>query len=132
MKEVKKHISQMTRDEIEYLMSKIHGRTPIRLTDYSQNKLKSRKIQIWQIRKAIETAELVEYHGVGRLSHRILIRGQENIRGNALCLVLDIFSGELITAYFNKFNDHHSYLDKDKYDGELDVIRYIHTQRKKK
>lgn len=122
--EKRKHVSQMTPQEITFLKSKFrHVKEPI-YTNYSLGRLSQRKIQRKQVVRALKIGELVEYHLVGR-HHRVLVRGTASKRGEVVCVVLDIFTREVVTVFKNVITDRHWTLNPSNYDNKVDILNIM-------
>lgn len=126
---MKKHVAQMTKKEKIFLLNKILSLKSVYFSSHCLKKSKERGIQEWMIKKVIASGNLIEYHRKDKFSHRVLIRGKQNFKGNNLCVVIDIFKKEVVTAYYNKCDDNHSTLDKSQYYQDLDIISTIISGR---
>lgn len=125
MKECRKHISQMTSEDIIFLKNKVRVKGKPQLTDYCKDKMKLRGIKEWQVKKAIKEGELIEYHYVNPFEQRVLLRGTPNKRGNVVCVVYDVHTRDVVTVYYNKFNDNHKTLNMDRYLEDIDITHLV-------
>lgn len=132
----KKHISQMTSNEISFLVYKIQHLDKI---IYSNHLLKKHiTFNEKTILKTLKSSNLknciIEYNETPSkdfLDRRVLIRSEiaENVLINNnnyelcnLCFVLSIVSKKVITVYYNKSNDNHTSLNLNRYDNTLKII----------
>ena len=58
-------------------------------------------------------------------SPRLLFRKQRGNQAIDICVVMDLISGKVITAYTNSSNDTHKTLHEEIYNDDLDVITVI-------
>lgn len=122
--ERRKHISQMTPQEITLLKSKFRNIKEPAYTNYSLGRLTQRKIQKKQVVRALRIGELIEYHLVGH-HHRVLVRGTASKKGEIVCVVLDTDTKEVVTVFKNKATDHHWTLDSSNYSPKLDILKLL-------
>ena len=115
----------MSKEELRYLESFLLRKRKLRYSNHCLAKANERGIPLWIVKNAVDNGQIIEYHRKTAFNHRILIRGKQTIRGNNPCVVLDIFTGEVVTTFFNKEEDNHSSLDLEKYTSNLDIIKTI-------
>lgn len=85
---------------------------------------KQKYISEKEIMECIQKGYLVEFHQVKKQC-RVLLRLRRKNTTDDVCVVVDILSGRIITAYTNNTNDKHSTLREEKYNSELNVIAVI-------
>ena len=139
----KKHFSQMSEEEKEYLVKKILE------IDYSKIRLSSHllskgtncsKKQIINILEKKNLKDLIiEYNETfkyGELEERVLIRNNDiskiQFQKNNdaafwefanLCFVIRLNDGKIITAYWNISKDNHDSIDWKRYDSSLIIVK---------
>ena len=125
IKSYKRHITQMSRKEEKYIRKLIDSKEVYRFSKHLMEKSEERKIKLGTILWGIKGGyDVIEYHRKGS-SHRALIRSKQIIKGNQVCVSVDLFSGDIITAYENKVDDNHRTVDWSSYNIKSDVITYI-------
>lgn len=124
---MKKHVSQMTQREIT-LLTDLCMLGDYHLCSYSQRRLRQRNIEPKQVLKAIKEGKLIEYHYVSPLEHRVLLRGITPISGFVICVVLDLFTGLIVTAYKNSVWDKHFTLRQKEYDANIDILNKLYEE----
>ena len=124
-KSYKRHISQMSKEEEEYIRKLIDSKEVYRFSKHLMEKSEERKIKLGTILWSIKGGyDVIEYHRKGN-SHRALIRSKQIVKGNQVCVSVDLFSGDIITAYENEVGDNHRTVDWSNYNIKSDVITYI-------
>lgn len=144
--QIKKHVCQMSNEEIMYLSKKVFE---IKSKINADNNLHLKKridvseINIERYISIIEGGllpyKIIEYNETLRdnvLDHRVVIRDKKKEyrtyhKGKTiettgwcnLCFVLSIDTGKIITAYYNDANDSHTSLDLRRYDKKLEIIK---------
>jgi hypothetical protein len=122
---MKKHISQMSRDEIYYLESFIRRSRKFKPTDHSMKRVFNRKIPMWLVDKTIKGGDLLEFQWESMFEHRVLLMGKENRRKNCPCVVVDIRTGEIVTTFYKKVKYDQSTLNPQEYISNLDIIQTV-------
>ena len=142
--QVKKHCSQMSQREKEYLLIKIFESQVSGLTfgKHALEKIteETSPKEILSIISKISTSNIVEYNEVardGEIDKRVLIRDNESknvvfatsedlkntiVAKANLCVVISIKNDRIITCYWNKENDCHKSIHMDRYDKNLKII----------
>jgi hypothetical protein len=118
----KKHFRQMSNTEINYLLSKARSVLAVNVTGYCLERLKQRKASVGDIMHVLQTGYLVEYHKKDT-DNRILLRGTKRFGNDVLCVVLSLNSNKIITAYFNRYDDHHYTLDESAYNKHINILK---------
>lgn len=143
--QVKKHYSQMSQREKEYLLIKIFESQVSGLTfgKHALEKItkETSKEDILSIISRISTSNIIEYnevHKYGKTDKRVLIRNKDkktvafSINKNSddilvaeanLCIVVSITYDRIITCYWNRVKDLHKIsIHMDRYDKNLKII----------
>lgn len=108
---MKNHYTQLTSGEIQSIRAKVLGMrfTP---TSYTQDRFRQRHITMVQVAAVLSYGQVIEIHDeAGPV--RVLMRGK--VGGKYLCVVVEPETGNLITAYWNNLNDHHTTIDMSQY-----------------
>lgn len=139
--QTKKHYTQMTAQEMEFLKSKLQAVKPFLRASRHLNE-KDNSVNAESVYKAIEGGnfEIIEYNEVsnfGSPEHRILIRDNQSYLSNFygfmesvphkelcnICAVICIDNGLIVTAYLNKRADNHRTIDQHRYCRSLQIIK---------
>lgn len=147
--QIKKHYSQINNEEFEYIENILKNMKRLYLTNHLKNKIIWNAIDFADIdiceyildklnednlSRFIIEFNRVEDKRLGN-SNRVLLRFDDNVyvlnkNNNRLkcniCVVLNLNTNQIITAYFNKANDYHVNINMNRYDEKLDVIKSIH------
>lgn len=117
---VRKHISQMSLEEVEFFTSFVRKKEWI-MSGHIQQRMEERGGTLADILEVIGYGDLIEYHQ--RDGHsRLLFRGTRAIHKWVPCVVVELLSNRIITIYWNHVDDHHRTIKMDIYDEELDII----------
>lgn len=146
--QIKKHYSQISNIEFEYIENILKNMNRIYLTTHLKNKIIWNAIDFADIDVCKYTLNklsednlsrfIIEFNRVedrrGGNSNRVLLRFDDDIyvlnKNNNklkcnLCVVLNLNNNQIITAYFNKVNDYHVSINMNRYDEKLDIIKSI-------
>ena len=117
--------SQMNWDELLFINPMIEywgqDTEQVRFVRHLLDRLRQKHITKEEVLNTITNGKYIELHIVND-SARVLIREQLPNRAKDVCVVLDIVTGTVVTAYLNDSNDHHKTLREELYDSNLDVI----------
>lgn len=136
--QMKKHVSQMNQKEVKAIRN--HISTMVKDNPYQFKPDEHLIIQIKKGKVVFEATavveilkghyNLIEYNYKPHTGERrCLLRGtkskviEENGRKvpSNLCLVVDVDSGKLVTAWWNAVNDNHRNVNMNRYDETLEV-----------
>lgn len=121
----KKHYTQMTNKEIEYIRSLIDDKKIHRFTKHMINKKNMRNIKEKDILRVFSNYEIIEFHKK-RKDCRALIRGNVVCDKRNICISVNLHTGDIITVYSNDSKDNHKTIDMDNYNlGNVNLIDYI-------
>ena len=116
--------SQMSLAEVLYIHSThLNKVRDMRLTfkEHSMDRIKQKYIGKKEVIQAVKYGKPIEFHIVDN-SPRVLFRWQRPNQTWDICVVVDILTGVIITAFTNHTNDTHETLHEEIYNVELDVI----------
>jgi hypothetical protein len=121
---LKKHISQMTELEQEFLMRRFHEvpQQEWSFTSYSKQRFNERGIDaehflsLWE-----QDVELIEYH-FKHNSNRILLRSKAVHNDANVCAVFSIEQRKIVTVYLNYKENNHERLRLEFYNKDLDIL----------
>lgn len=131
----KKHVSQLTDMEKELITHQLITHTflqTLTISEHLQEKILFGEVDLIEpmIDSIIDHPEtsLIEYSRLHK-ENRVLLRSPLNypmfINGSlhktSLCIVINLNTSEIVTAYFNKTNDQHDNLHTEDYDAYLTV-----------
>lgn len=122
---LKKHISQMTEVEKEFLLRQFRAvnKPDWKITDYSFNRMTARGISAEHLMTIFDLdTELIEYHKKGR-SSRILLRSKRAVNEANVCVVFEPETKSIVTVYLNYKGNKHEQLKLEFYDAAIDVIK---------
>lgn len=91
---------------------------------YSENRIKGRNISEIDVMRTIKYGNIVEFHFKNN-SPRVLVRGKEIVKGESICVVLDVRAMRVVTVYKNDFTDSHLTLHKELYRSNIDLMKYL-------
>lgn len=139
----KKKASQMSEEELDFLYYRLKGISSFRIHPHLQAKREKGLIQfdILTIQRMFHSRKLrnqiKEYSEVrthtGRVDRRVLIRSNKRERvyikkkGWQTCNLVFVFSldtKEVITAYYANKNFQFRYVNEDRYDESLTIIKF--------
>ena len=119
---------RMRDEEQDYILLLLQrfAKFPDRISfiDHSMDRLYQKWIFEDEVIDTIQKGDIVELHIVNN-SPRLLIRKHRTNQAKDICVVLDVLSGKVITAYTNDSNDNHSTLREELYNDNLDVITIV-------
>lgn len=125
----RKHITQMTRDEVEYLRELISKVDNITLCDHAQEAAARLNVSEQYIKAVnLQRAQLVEFNTGRGTSRRVVLRDKRAIHINRyqlknLVIVLDVDTKEVVTIFLNDIHDHHKSIDLTYYTKDLKIIK---------
>lgn len=99
--------SQLTEAQTKGLRAEVAGRWSI--SSHGRLRAEEKGITKEQLTGALQTGSLIEFHNE-RQTRRILLRATEGT-----CIVLDLDTRTLVTAYHNDPRDRHSTLRRNEY-----------------
>ena len=91
---------------------------------HSMDRLYQKYIYEDEVIETIQNGKIIELHIVNN-SPRLLFRKQRGNQTIDICVVKDLISGKVITAYTNSSNDTHKTLHEEIYNDDLHVITVI-------
>ena len=125
----RKHITQMTREEVEYLRDLISKVDNITLCDHAQDAAARLNVSEQYIRAVnLQRAQLIEFNTGRGASRRVVLRDKRAIHINRyqlknLVLVIDVDTKEVVTIFLNDIHDHHKSIDLTYYTKDLKIIK---------
>lgn len=134
----KKHISQMTKLDIEIIQEHIRNLRSLYASKHVIEKIKYDNLfftsdMVVEVIENIDEQHIIEYNITrfrGRNDSRVLLRSDKvypvsiidkGVVYCNLCFVLSLDSGELVTVYWNDCNDNHQTINYERYDEQLVV-----------
>jgi len=117
---VKKHITQMTEHEKQFLWEKIKKVKKWSVSYHLRERMRERGGSKNLIMELIKTGTLIEYHQRNGKS-RVLIRGSRIYKRDVLCAVFQFERNTIITLYWNRHDDHHKTLKEEAYNENIDI-----------
>ena len=91
---------------------------------HSMDRIKQKYIGEREVIQAVKQGKPIELHIVDN-SPRVLFRWQRPNQTWDVCTVVDIRTGEIVTAFTNHTNDTHDTLHEEIYNPEMDVIQVM-------
>ena len=122
--ESRKLFSQMSFEEIYLMWDFVNDwgtRTnDIKFAKHSMDRVRQKHITKSEVLDTVASGKCIEFHIKGE-SPRVLLRKQRWNQTYDICVVIDILTGTVVTAYTNHTNDEHNTLHTEIYDEDLDV-----------
>ncbi|AYP68765.1 hypothetical protein BpsS36_00059 [Bacillus phage vB_BpsS-36] len=120
---IKKHVSQMTELESDFLMRKFYqiDKTSWSFTPYCQERFNERNIKPEHFLTLWSTPDLIEYHQ-HKDTHRILLRSRRAQDEKQVCAVFDLTNKVIVTVWTNWINNHHDNLVIEAYNKRVDIL----------
>ncbi len=125
----RKHITQMSREEVKYLRELISRVDNITLCDHAQDAAARLNVSEQYIRAVnLQRAQLIEFNTGRGTSRRVVLRDKRAIHINRyqlknLVLVIDVDTKEVVTIFLNDIHDHHKSIDLTYYTKDLKIIK---------
>lgn len=137
--QTKKHFSQLDKEERQLLASIVKSiRTQsnnLHLSNHTKNHIPFFSLKLAS--QVLESCYIIEFNLTtkqGIESPRVLLRSKKvlpiivegKVENANVCMVVDIKSNQIITAYLNTCTDKHTTLNLDRYTDDLDIKKIIH------
>lgn len=128
----KKHYTQMTQEEIDYLYNEILKISRLRVQSHMWDKIDKYELDAFFVRNILDriTKEsIVEYNNGKRHERRVVLADKRNpieaSDGSTMYLtvVIDIDDQYFVTLWVNDINDNHDTLNMNYYDKNLQIIK---------
>lgn len=138
--QTKKHYKQFTPDEKSILASVVKSirshSDNLQLSNHTKNHIPFFSLKLAS--QVLESCYIIEFNLTvkhGTESPRVLLRSKKvlpiivdgKVENANVCMVLDIKSNQIITAYLNTCSDKHSTIHMDRYTDDLDIKKIIHN-----
>lgn len=130
----KKHFQQFSETEHALLNCCVHNlaKNHLLITDHAKDHIKDFSHSM--AKSTLLDCNVIEFNVNMKfnLECRVLVRGNKTIsirtengieQGN-VCMVIDIKESKLVSAYINRVDDLHSTLRSDRYNKDLNIIKY--------
>lgn len=121
----KKHNSQMTEVEQEFLLRKFRAVNKMdwKFTEYSFKRMTERGISVEQLMSIFDLdTMLIEFHRKNG-SNRILLRSKVEFNHSNVCVVFAPDEKVIKTVYLNYKGNTHQNLKEEHYDASIDVLK---------
>ena len=126
--EIRKHYTQLTLQEKDFLGSFINNKNEYRLDAHAIKRGAEKIITNDSIERAIHNGKIIEYHY--KEGNRILVRGNIDENGYNICTVIDCDNLKIITVFYNSLNDVHFTLNRSLYRKNFDVVSMFKKKKK--
>lgn len=124
MSSIKKHVRHMTKAEMNYLISKARTAQDVKVTKYTKERLKQRGGTKEDILHVLRNGYLIEYHKKDG-KNRVLLRGVKRFLNDVLCVVFELDTNQIITVYWNRYDDNHYTLNESAYNRYVNILKEI-------
>lgn len=136
-KQIKKHYTQMTIEEKEFLKNKLYNldKESIYVSKHLANKFIGYSLDIVKELPFKDNVMdlIIEFNSTpmnNYIDKRVLLRTNEifdvYINGEFeecnLCVVYSIINSKVVTVYWNRFTDNHATVDMRRYNKDLEII----------
>jgi hypothetical protein len=123
---VKKHFTQMTKREVDFLTNKFKSipQSHWKFNDYSKKRARERGVDFAVFRSIwTDGFDLIEYHKHDQKGdNRILLRSiSTDKHDNQVCAVFNFTTKEVTTVYLNWRRNKHNNLVWEEYDSSINV-----------
>lgn len=127
----RKHVTQMSNEEIDYLVDLLNDLDYLQFTNYSYGRLDALGIDedyLTNMLHKFNDEMVIEFNtGKSGYDKRVLIRDTKVVfsdKGEPLnvCAVISVPTNKVITLYVNDLNDNHSTINFDYYNEDLKII----------
>ena len=116
-----KHRKQMSPAEIRYTETLVHGMTGWRFErDHMALRMAQKGVSEKDATLALKWGAVIRVQDDGRVLLRQVICGK-----GAVCVVADLVSRKMVTAWRNDSTDNHATLDMSEYTLKTNVITYL-------
>jgi hypothetical protein len=121
--EFKKHYSQMTELEKDFLMRQFYKvpKQEWKFTSYSLSRFEQRKIDPVHFLTLWNNPDLIEYHKKDG-TNRILLRSRIQKDEYEVCAVFDLTNKVIVTVWLNWMNNQHQNLVIEAYNPRVDIL----------
>lgn len=126
----KKHYTQFTKKELELIeqrLSQLNFNVIVGSIHLQTKKAITYNVE--DVRNVINNHDVIEYNLTkkrGMYQKRVLLKGKDVVetdQGKAnLCIVVNLKTAEIVTAYYNIIGDDHRTINWDRYDSSLKII----------
>ena len=132
--QIKKHYSMFNPTESALLNCCVHNlaKNHLLITDHAKDHIKDFTHSM--AKSTLLDCNVIEFNVNMKfnLECRVLVRGnktlpirtENGIENGNVCMVIDIKESKLISAYINRSDDLHSTLRSDRYNKDLNIIKY--------
>ena len=134
-KEQRKHVTQMTQSEINFVEAKLRlkrakvSASNLHVSFHAKERLLSRtslNVTLALMIDTIKDSSFQEYKIIrynGKISDiRVLLRSNKSYSGKQIILVYSLMSNAVATGWVNSTTDNHSTLDFSLYDSNMKII----------
>ena len=127
----RKHFTQMTFDEVDYLTNMLNSLDHLDFTDYSYDRLEKFGMSEGYFMDMIHEfvhSMVIEYNtGKYGKDKRVLVRDTRIVYSDEgeplnVCFVVSIPKSTIITIYVNDANDHHDTINFNYYNEDLKIM----------
>jgi hypothetical protein len=89
------------------------------LTNHMKHRMKQREITPYLIKETLKKYKVIEL----KSDYRVLLRSEKAFYNNKynLCMVVDLKSRNIVTAYLNNKNDNHETINSNRYTNDFIV-----------
>ena len=130
---VKKHYSQMNKNEIILIKNKLKNLGALELSYHVKEQMIKRNITEKDIYNVLRNYSIIEFHrkidNFGKADNRILIRSNRKVKSSNICLSVSLDKSRIITCYSNGCSDSHTTIDMNNYDSKCDIDKYIKNEK---
>ncbi|WP_346938281.1 DUF4258 domain-containing protein [uncultured Clostridium sp.] len=130
---IKKHISQMKKDEINLIKNKLNNLGALELSFHVREQMVNRNISEKDMYNVMRDYSIIEFHhkinDYGKDDNRVLIRSNRKVKGSNICLSISLDKARIVTCYGNESNDKHKTMNMSNYNSKCDISEYIKNEK---
>jgi len=118
---MRKHRNEMTESEINAVEAHVHGLTPV-IGGHTPERMAEKRVAVHEAVNCVRYGKVIEVHNE-RISLRAVMR--HNCGREAVCAVVEIESGNIITVWKNRATDNHATLNMAAYGWKANMASMI-------
>jgi len=120
--EYKKHYSQMTKDEADYVLNAVRSNQKFKMHKHAIERMFQKNITIKAIAETVVKGSVIEVNN-NRNDIRVLLT--KRVGNERCCVVVGLKSREVITCYWNDATDDNRSIDMTRYTWNVNLKNVV-------